>query len=201
MQHRPRSLVGADLQARCRLSAEMPSLPAANSQQAVNHTVSGVRVRSKMARAVTEVRLPHPGHMKRPSPSRQRGRSPGRRSRRASAATPGSRGSPHRCGTRPGTRPRTADSACRHEDAPLPQSTPVKWIPLSPLMPSSGLCRGSPRALAFRLLRRHEAHEGLGIIRWPDQDSSLEATGERSDHGQAQACAGYRAAGPLRHRL
>jgi len=56
---------------RCRLSAEMPSLPAANSQQAVNHTVSGVRVRSKMAPAVTELRAPHTGHMKRPSPSRQ----------------------------------------------------------------------------------------------------------------------------------
>ena len=34
----------------------MPSFCVANSQQAVNHTVSGVRVRSKIVPAVTEVR-------------------------------------------------------------------------------------------------------------------------------------------------
>jgi hypothetical protein len=56
---------------RFRLSAEMPSLPLANSQQALNHTVSGVRVRSKIVPAVTEVRPPQAAHMKRPSPSRQ----------------------------------------------------------------------------------------------------------------------------------
>src|SRR5665647_1897046 len=44
---------------RLRLRAEIPSLPMENSQQAVNHTVSGVRVRSKIVPAVTEVRLPH----------------------------------------------------------------------------------------------------------------------------------------------
>ena len=43
----------------------------AKSQQAVNQTVSGVRVRSKIVPAVTEVRLPHLEHMYRPSPSRQ----------------------------------------------------------------------------------------------------------------------------------
>ena len=48
----------------------MPSLPLANSQQALNHTVSGVRVLSKIVPAVTEVRFPHPGHMKRPSARR-----------------------------------------------------------------------------------------------------------------------------------
>ena len=47
---------------RCRLSAEIPSLLAANSQEAVNQTVSGVRVRSKMVPAVTDVRPPHPEH-------------------------------------------------------------------------------------------------------------------------------------------
>ena len=56
---------------RFKLSAEIPSWPVAKSQQAVNQTVSGVRVRSKIVPAVTEVRLPHLEHMYRPSPSRQ----------------------------------------------------------------------------------------------------------------------------------
>ena len=56
---------------RFRLSAEIPSLPVAKSQQAVNQTVSGVRVRSKIVPAVTEVRPPHLEHMYRPSASRQ----------------------------------------------------------------------------------------------------------------------------------
>jgi len=42
-----------------------------NSQQAVNHTVSGVRVRSKIVPAVAEVRALHAAHSHRPSPSRQ----------------------------------------------------------------------------------------------------------------------------------
>ena len=41
------------------------------NQQAVNQTVSGVRVRSQMVPAVTEVRPRHPEHLSRPSPSRQ----------------------------------------------------------------------------------------------------------------------------------
>ena len=56
---------------RFRLSAEIPSLPVVNSQQAANQTVKGVRVQSKMVPAVTDVRSPHPEHMNRPSPSRQ----------------------------------------------------------------------------------------------------------------------------------
>jgi hypothetical protein len=52
---------------RCRLRAETPSLLVANSQQALNHTVSGVLVRSYTVPAVTEVRPPH----NRPSPRRQ----------------------------------------------------------------------------------------------------------------------------------
>ena len=56
---------------RCRLCAEMPSFCAANSQQAVNHTVSGVRVRSKIVPAVTDVRRWQAAHSNRPSPSRQ----------------------------------------------------------------------------------------------------------------------------------
>ena len=81
---------------------------------ASRHCVSGVRVRSKIVPAVTELRPPHPEHLKRPSPSRQPPSwpSPRKRSQRAIAATPSSPDSPHRCGTRPGTRPRTSDSAC-----------------------------------------------------------------------------------------
>jgi hypothetical protein len=37
----------------------------------VNHTVSGVRVRSKIVPAVAEVRALHAAHSHRPSPSRQ----------------------------------------------------------------------------------------------------------------------------------
>ena len=49
----------------------MPSFCVANSQQAVNHTVSGVRVRSKIVPAVTEVAAWQAAHSYRPSPSRQ----------------------------------------------------------------------------------------------------------------------------------
>jgi len=42
----------------------------ANGQQALNQTIKGVRVRSKIVPAVTDVRLPHPQHLNRPSPSR-----------------------------------------------------------------------------------------------------------------------------------
>src|SRR5450759_3967026 len=46
---------------RCRLNAETPSFCEANIQQAVNHTVSGVRRRSNRVPAVTEVRAPAAG--------------------------------------------------------------------------------------------------------------------------------------------
>ena len=49
----------------------MPSFCLANGQHAVNHTVIGVRVRSKIVPAVTEVRELHPAHSTRPSPNRQ----------------------------------------------------------------------------------------------------------------------------------
>jgi hypothetical protein len=49
----------------------MPSFWVANSQHAVNHTVSGVRVRSKIVPAVTDVRPWQAAHSSRPSPSRQ----------------------------------------------------------------------------------------------------------------------------------
>jgi hypothetical protein len=49
----------------------MPSFWVVSIQQAWNHTVSGVRLRSKMVPAVTEVLAPHSEHMNRPSPSFQ----------------------------------------------------------------------------------------------------------------------------------
>jgi hypothetical protein len=54
---------------RCSASAEIPSFWVANSQHAMNHTVSGVRVRSNIVPAVGEVRAPQPRHISRPSPS------------------------------------------------------------------------------------------------------------------------------------
>jgi hypothetical protein len=48
--------------ARFSASAEIPSFWVANSQQAVNHAVSGVRVRSKIVPAVIEVRSWHSRH-------------------------------------------------------------------------------------------------------------------------------------------
>ncbi len=48
---------------RCRLRAEMPFVCAANIQQAVNQTVSGVRRRSKSVPAVTDVLAPQTAHL------------------------------------------------------------------------------------------------------------------------------------------
>ena len=49
--------------ARFSASAEIPSFWLANSQQAIDRTVSGVRVRSKIVPAVTEVRSPQAEHL------------------------------------------------------------------------------------------------------------------------------------------
>src|SRR5450755_495619 len=62
-----RSRPGRTSTERCRLSAETPSFCAANIQQAVNHTVSGVRLRSNSVPAVTDVRLLQAAHLYRPS--------------------------------------------------------------------------------------------------------------------------------------
>jgi hypothetical protein len=56
---------------RLRLWADMPSFCVANNQHAMNHTVSGVRVRSKIVPAVTEVAERHAAQRNRPSPGRQ----------------------------------------------------------------------------------------------------------------------------------
>src|SRR6478672_11457643 len=59
-----------------------------------------------------------------------------KRSRKATAAIPGSPGSLHQSGTKPETPQETWGSGCRPEDVPLPQAsrTPVKWIPQCDLM-------------------------------------------------------------------
>jgi len=70
-EHRPRCLEEPISSSRLSDSAEIPSFWEANSQHAVNHTVSGVRVRSKIVPAVTDVRAAQPAHSNRPSASRQ----------------------------------------------------------------------------------------------------------------------------------
>ena len=142
VQHRPRRRVRADLQRPLKVLGGDPVLGRGKQPARVNHTVSGVCVRSKTVPAVTEVRRPQPPHSCRPSPSRQppRDRTTGRRNRQASAATPGSPGSPHRCRTRPGTLPSSAGSAPRRADIPQHEPTPVNCIAQSRLMNSAGLC-------------------------------------------------------------
>src|SRR5438132_702857 len=56
--------------ARCRLCAETPSFWVANSQHAMNQTVRGVRVLSKIVPAVTDVAERHEPQRSRPSPRR-----------------------------------------------------------------------------------------------------------------------------------
>ena len=86
-------LVGADLERPLRLSAEIPSLPVANSQRALNHTVS------RRARPVKDRARSHrttaaaPGAPEAPiaqPPATIGGRSPRRRSQRAITTTPSS---------------------------------------------------------------------------------------------------------------
>jgi len=55
---------------RFKLCAEIPFFSVANTQHAVNQTVSGVRVLSKIVPAVTEVRWLQLEHMIRRSPRR-----------------------------------------------------------------------------------------------------------------------------------
>ena len=64
-----------------------PSFAVANSQAAVNHTVSGVHVLSKIVSEFADVRRPHPPHLMPPSLSRQHCR---RRAPPDTEATPGS---------------------------------------------------------------------------------------------------------------
>jgi hypothetical protein len=92
---------------RCRLRAETPSLLVANSQQALNHTVSGVRVRSK--------------HRAR----RHKSTSTTRR-----AHEPTITQAPASIGPEPGLDlpPWTSDSARQHAEHPPTQVTPVKRI-------------------------------------------------------------------------
>ena len=136
----------------------MPSLAVANSQQAWNHTVSGVRVLSKIVPAVTEVRDPQPPHLtgRHPVASLPHDRSPGKRIRPASAATQGSPGSRRQCRTRKGTRRSISGSARPRLVPSCDESSPVKWIPQTQLRRfGSGAC------LTGRLLN---PHAGVGCI-------------------------------------
>ena len=74
MQHRPGRLVRADLKRPLQALAEIPYFWVAN--QAVNHTVDGVRVLSKIVPAVGDVRPSHSPQRNRPSAIRQPTRCP-----------------------------------------------------------------------------------------------------------------------------
>ena len=128
---------------RFRLSADMPSLPLANSQQAANQSVSGVRVRSKIVPAVTEVHFPQPVHLKRPSASPHLRRSLGTRRRLAIATIADSPSSQRQSETESGTLRPISGSACQREGRPWLHAYtngPVKWRPLRDIYPrSSGL--------------------------------------------------------------
>jgi hypothetical protein len=72
VQHRQKSGISAlNLKRLLEIGSYQTAWWEANSQQAVNQTVSGVRVRSKMVRAVGELRDAQATHSKRPSPSLQ----------------------------------------------------------------------------------------------------------------------------------
>ena len=71
MQHRPRGLVGADLEQALQAQRRDPVLLGGEQPAGVNQTVSGVRVRSKIVPAVGEVRAAQAAHSKRPSASFQ----------------------------------------------------------------------------------------------------------------------------------
>ena len=109
----------------------MPSFCVANNQHAMNHTVSGVRVRSKIVPAVGDVRTPQPRHISRLSPSRHgsaTNRKQSTQTRQASAATPDSPRNRRRSRTTTRTRQATAGNALRPSDETPPQPTPLRWI-------------------------------------------------------------------------
>jgi len=71
MQHRPRRLIGADFQRPFQAQCRNPVLAAGEQSAGVEpNRQTGVRVRSKIVPAVTEVRFAHPEHVSRPSPKR-----------------------------------------------------------------------------------------------------------------------------------
>ena len=110
--------------------APLPAGPVPNSQQAVNHTVGGVRAGQRSSppspRYGPCTRRTQSAH--RPAANRRRGRSADRGIQPASAATPGSPSSPRRCRTRSAPHRPTWGSGCRPGDDPPPEHTPVKWI-------------------------------------------------------------------------
>ena len=127
----PGSLVGADLQYSLQSSTPRSRLYRWRTASRRYHIVKGVRVRSKIVPAVTELRVEHAGHMKRPSPKRQPPSWPQLgtdEAVRATAAIRGSPGSPHRFETRLETRQPSPGSACQREDTPCTEHmvTPVK---------------------------------------------------------------------------
>ena len=137
-----------------------PLLAAANCQ----HAVSGICVRSKIVPAVTELRRCRPstatGHH--PVASHRSDRSPGRRSRPASAATISSPGSPRRWRTRSGTRRWPLDRAGRPPGA-RPQPEPTKLLRLAKGCKACLLAKGCEAYLSgsSRFLVNGPAEKGV----------------------------------------
>ena len=148
-QHRPGRLVGADLQRPLQAERRDPVL--SRGERPAGREPHGQR----RARLVEDRAGRHRGRRRRRTCIR---RSPVRqpptplhlriRTRAASAATPGSPGSRHRCGTRPGTRLSSAGSAARLGPQPRSQLTPAKWRARSSVMRSIDLGRGLVKRLA-----------------------------------------------------
>lgn len=90
-----REEAGPEEHSRFRWSAEIPSLPLTSCQGAASVTASGIRVRSKLVPAGTELNLPHPLHSSVPLRDGilHNRHSRSTRIRLATEATPGSRGS------------------------------------------------------------------------------------------------------------
>ena len=146
VQHRPRGLVGADLQRPLQaqrrdpvlLGREQPARREPNRQRR-----AGYDRRLCPPSATCAHRSRRTPTARRPAASRRCAHSPGTRTHPASAATPGSPSSRHPYRTRPRTRRSTADRGHRRGVLRPPRHfTPVRWIPRTSLIEheSRGLC-------------------------------------------------------------
>ena len=130
VQHRPRRLVRADLQRPLQALRRDPVF-LGGEQPARREPHGQRRARlSKIVPAVTDVRrgTTRTGTDRHPAATRPPARTPGTRTRPASAATPGSPGIRRRSRTTTGTRPPTSGSAHRPGDNPPGQPTPANCI-------------------------------------------------------------------------
>ena len=169
VQHRPRRLVRADLQRPLQAQRRDPVLLGGEQPAAVNHTVNGVRVRSKIVPAVTAVRDPQRPALE-PAvaePPTRRTAHTRARTRPATATTPGSPGSPRPCRTRPGTRPSSVGSAHPPSAATPPQRLSIvrsDGYPQSPNIPAVTPCGRENWVRVARRRRRSLGRGGRGLV-------------------------------------